>query len=57
MLLGNAREKRVEMMEEEDGQGRNLHADAQIDAKQLLNSCNVEHLLRRQEERDLVRKG
>lgn len=33
--------------EEEDGQGRNLHSEAQIDAKQLLNSCKVEQLLGR----------
>lgn len=26
-------------------QGRNLHSEAQIDAKQLLNSCKVEQLL------------
>lgn len=34
---------------EEDGQGRNLHSEAQIDAKQLLNSCKVEQLLGRRE--------
>lgn len=33
--------------EEKDGQGRNLHSEAQIDAKQLLNSCKVEQLLGR----------
>jgi len=38
--------------EEKDGQGINLHSEAQIDAKQLLNSCKVEQLLGRQEERD-----
>ncbi len=38
--------------EEEDGQGGNLHSEAQIDAKQLLNSCKVEQLLGRRGERD-----
>lgn len=38
--------------EEKDGQGRNLHSEAQIDAKQLLNSCKVEQLLGRQGERE-----
>lgn len=37
---------------EEDGQGRNLHSEAQIDAKQLLNSCKVEQLLGRRGWRD-----
>lgn len=37
---------------EEDGQGRNMHSEAQIDAKQLLNSCKVEQLLGRRGERD-----
>lgn len=41
-----------EQEEEEVGQGRNLHSEAQIDAKQLLNSCKVEQLLGRQRERD-----
>lgn len=43
--------------EEEDGQGRNLHSEAQIDAKQLLNSCKVEQLLGRRGERDGEMKG
>lgn len=34
------------------GQGRNLHSEAQIDAKQLLNSCKVEQLPGRRGERD-----
>lgn len=38
--------------EEEVVQGRNLHSEAQIDAKQLLNSCKVEQLLGRWRERD-----
>ena len=39
------------------GQGGNLHAEAQIDAKQLLNSCKVEQLLGRRGERDEEMKG
>lgn len=34
------------------GQGRNMHSEAQIDAKQLLNSCKVEQLLGRRGARD-----
>lgn len=41
------REKEKSEREEKDGQGRNLHSEAQIDAKQLLNSCKVEQLLGR----------
>lgn len=33
-------------------QGRNLHSEVQIDAKQLLNSCKVEQLLGRRGERN-----
>lgn len=33
-------------------QGRNLHSEAQIDAKQLLNSCKVEQLLGRRGKRN-----
>lgn len=36
-----------EEKEEERSQGRNLHSEAQIDAKQLLNRCKVEQLLGR----------
>lgn len=36
---------------EEHSQGRNLHSEAQIDAKQLLNSCKVEQLLGRRGKR------
>ena len=43
--------------QEEDGQGRNLHSEAQIDAKQLLNSCKVEQLPGRRGERDGEMKG
>lgn len=42
-------ERNKEVRGEEDGQGRNLHSEAQIDAKQLLNSCKVEQLLGRWE--------
>lgn len=40
-----------------DGQGRNLHSEAQIDAKQLLNSCKVEQLLGRRETRERTRES
>lgn len=44
--------------ETEDRQGRNLHSEAQIDAKQLLNSCEVkQQLLGRQGRRDGEMKG
>ena len=47
------REREEEEEEEEEvGQGRNVHSEAQIDAKQLLNSCKVEQLLGRRGERD-----
>lgn len=51
------REKEKSEREEKDGQGRNLHSEAQIDAKQLLNSCKVEQLLGRRGERDEEMKG
>lgn len=40
-----------EVEEEEHSQGRNLHSEAQMDAKQLLNSCKVEQLLGRRGKR------
>ena len=43
--------------EEEERQGRNLPSEAQINAKQLLNSCKVEQLLGSRRERDGEMKG
>lgn len=54
---GKRGEETKSEQEEEDGQGRNLHSEAQIDAKQLLNSCKVEQLLGRRGERDGEMKG
>lgn len=49
--------ERKKEVERGGSQGRNLHSEAQIDAKQLLNSCKVEQLLGRRGERNGVDEG